>query len=205
MACKPPGCRQPRRSLQSASPGPGQHVSAGRRAPGGSRTASVSGTRRGSLRALSASPTNIGQPEGMPWALLVLSWVLHQTPRYGDRCSPACRMAPAATSGGLRLPRTTTFCHTSTPARSGQSAAAQRGTGWLMGRPSHENCRAASGTGGPGAASRRSARAHPAVWVFREPPSLTVAADDGLRVQALAACEKARGWHRHKHKHKHKH
>lgn len=113
----------------------------------------------------------------------------------------ACRrLARAATSGSLRLPQTATFRHTSTPARSGQGVAAQCGTGWLMAGPSHERCRAASETGCPGAVARRSRRARPIVWAFREPPSLTLAADEGLRVPALAACEKARGWHKHKHR-----
>jgi hypothetical protein len=145
--------------------------------------------------ALSASPAEDAQPEGMPWAILVLSLVLHQTPRYGDRCSPACCQANPATSGGLRLPRTATFRHTSSPARSGPGAAEPSGTGRPMGHRSHGRCLGVLRARGAENAPRRPWRACPAVWALREPPSSTLAAGDGLGMPAIAACEKARGWH----------
>jgi hypothetical protein len=144
---------------------------------------------------LSTSPAVDAPPEGMPWALLVLSLVLHQTPRYGDRCSPACCQATSATSGGLRLPRKATFRHTSTPARSGQGAAEPSGTGRPMGHRSHGRCQGVLRAYGSRNLPRRPWRACPAVWGLREPPSLTLAADYGWRMSAIAACEKARGWH----------
>ena len=56
--------------------------------------------------------------EGMPWALLVLGWVLHQMPRHGERCSSAFRSVGLAVAvGGWRLPVTSTRRETPTPAR----------------------------------------------------------------------------------------
>jgi hypothetical protein len=118
------------------------------------------------VRALSASRADDGQPEGMPWAHLVLSWVLHQTSLCGDRCSPACCRANAATSGGLLLPRTATLRHTSTPARSGQGAAEKSGTGRPMGRRSHWHCREGLGARCSKIGPQRTWRACPAVWAF---------------------------------------
>ena len=182
-------------------PGAGHCAAAGRSAPGGNRPASVARTCGGSCMLCSCMlcrllPLNNGQPEGMPWALLVLSWVLHQTPRYGDRCSPVCRLAPAATSGGLRLPRTVTLRFASTPARSGPGRALKSGTGRPMDQRSYGHCRGAAEACGLSNASRWPRRAWPAVWAFREPPPLTLAAGDGMRMPVLAACEKARGWHK---------
>jgi hypothetical protein len=123
-------------------------------------------SRRKLVHALPTSPADDGQPEGMSWALLVLSWVLHQTPRYGDRCSLARCRANAATSGGLLLPRTATLRHTSTPARSGRGAAEKSGTGRPMGHRSHWRCREVLGACGPGNGPQRSRRACPTVWAF---------------------------------------
>ena len=51
----------------------------------------------------------------------------------------------------------------------------------------------------PGTAHSRHGEPAPPSGLFREPPHSPLAADDGLRMQALAVCEKARGWHK-KHK-----
>lgn len=64
-----------------------------------------------------------GQSEGMPWAHVVLSWMPHQIPRAGERCSPVYRQSPSASSGVLRLPRTFTHPDTDTPARRGRCTA----------------------------------------------------------------------------------
>lgn len=65
----------------------------------------------------------MGRSEGMPWAHVVLSWMPHQIPRAGERCSPVYRQSPTASSGVLRLPRTFTHPHTITPARCGRCTA----------------------------------------------------------------------------------
>jgi hypothetical protein len=138
------------------------------------------------VRALSASPADDGQPEGMPWALLVLSWVLHQTPRYGDRCLPACCRANAATSGGLLLPRTATLRHTSTPARSGQGAAEKSGTGRPMGRRSHWHCREGLGACRSKIGPQRTWRACPTVWAF--PRASLFTPGRGRRIAHVGFC-----------------
>ena len=63
-------------------------------------------------------PPRTERSEGMPWALLVLGWVLHQMPRHGERCSSAFRSVGSAVVGrGWRLPVTSTRREIPTPAR----------------------------------------------------------------------------------------
>jgi hypothetical protein len=196
MACKPPGCRQPRQSLQSATPD-AYHLS-GARMPGA--RGYVPSERRRSLprlvHALSASSAHDGQPEGMTWAHLVLSLLLHQTPRYGDRCSLArCQAKPqpaAACSFHGQPPSALP------PPRPGVDRERRKRVGpdGSMGHRSHGRRQGAPGACGSKSAPRWPWRACPAVWVFRGPLSSSLAADDGLRMPALAGCEKARGWHK---------
>ncbi len=57
------------------------------------------------IRAGMARPETAQQrreAKGMPWVMLVLSWVLHQMPRTGDRCSFVLLPIVFRALGGVR-------------------------------------------------------------------------------------------------------
>jgi len=118
MPCKPPGCRQPPHGLRSQAP-----VGISLTVTGASVPAGVSAD---SSQARSDQARWCGRPlavvrdssEGMPWARLVLSWLLHQMPRCGERCSHALQPVSHTAVGGVRLLLTFTCCGASTYARS---------------------------------------------------------------------------------------
>src|SRR5882724_659198 len=64
--------------------------------------------------------------EGMPWVPLVLSWLLHQMPRCGERCSHALQSTGRMAVGGVRLLLTLTCCGDPMYARSGEGPGCQR-------------------------------------------------------------------------------
>jgi hypothetical protein len=108
MRCKPPWTSTATAWYLVSPAGPSPLLTAGKTVP---------------TRGLPASSATTDSTEGMPWALMVLSWVPHQMPLHGDRCSPVRRQSPSASSGGLWLPQILTHPHTVTPARRGRCTA----------------------------------------------------------------------------------
>lgn len=148
MRCKPPECRQSqpgfRAFLQSFQPSTG-----GRTVPEtspGECSRVFLGRSRTDCRLL---PKLTDSSEGMPWALIVLSWLPHQMPRHGERCSPVCRQSRTASSGGLcchRHPPTPVPSHP--PGADGMRQNRVRngaGLSCRLGRP--QLTRVATGTG----------------------------------------------------------
>jgi hypothetical protein len=86
LPCKPPGCRQLRSPNGFPAPACTPCSNRGASVPTGrsrSFLADPGWSRRGCRPVLLLPET----AEGMPWAPLVLSWLLHQMPRPGERCS----------------------------------------------------------------------------------------------------------------------
>jgi hypothetical protein len=122
MRCKPPERRQSQPGFRAFLLN-SQPLTGGRTVPEtspGERSQVFLGRSRMDRRVL---PQLTDSSEGMPWALMVLSWLPHQMPRHGERCSPVCRQSRTASSGGLWLPQTFTHPRTVTPARRGRYEA----------------------------------------------------------------------------------
>jgi len=120
MRCKPPWTSTATTWFLVSPAGPSSLLTAGMSVPEtapGERSQVILGRSRIGCRLL---PQQTDTTEGMLRALMVLSWVPHQMPRHGDRCSPVRRQSPSASSGGPWLPQTPIHPHTATPARRGR-------------------------------------------------------------------------------------